>query len=196
MPGIHGPTYQCDCGSVGASKNGRTIRTTLGTNILLMVQKSQTTTWHVWNPGNNGKLTISTGAGFLPLVSPPSRHFWVDDFPFPVWWDMLVSWEGFPPSRSNHTPWNMPKKAPLATGILGETPLILTYKLLSLVDVWYIWSNKRSKVSGKFLQDFWFRSTEALRKVKLKVNFQPYWQFFKHLFSELILLQFLPRNSI
>ena len=22
-------------------------------------------------------------------ISPPSRHFWVDDFPFPVWWDMV-----------------------------------------------------------------------------------------------------------
>ena len=23
---------------------------------------------------------------------PTSRHFWVDDVPIPVWWDMLVSW--------------------------------------------------------------------------------------------------------
>ena len=23
-------------------------------------------------------------------VSPQKRHFWVDDFPFPVWWDMLL----------------------------------------------------------------------------------------------------------
>ncbi len=21
-------------------------------------------------------------------ISPPSRHFWIDDFPFPLWWDM------------------------------------------------------------------------------------------------------------
>ncbi len=31
-----------------------------------MVKKSKTTTWDVQNPVNNGKFTISTGAGFLP----------------------------------------------------------------------------------------------------------------------------------
>jgi len=31
-----------------------------------MVQKSQTTTWNVRNPVNNGIFTISTGAGYLP----------------------------------------------------------------------------------------------------------------------------------
>ena len=34
--------------------------------ILLMIQKSQTTTWDVRNPVNNGIFTISTGAGYLP----------------------------------------------------------------------------------------------------------------------------------
>ena len=29
-------------------------------------KKSQTTTWDVWNPANNGIFTISTGAGFCP----------------------------------------------------------------------------------------------------------------------------------
>ena len=34
--------------------------------ILLMVQKSQTTTWDVQNPVNNGINYLSDGAGFLP----------------------------------------------------------------------------------------------------------------------------------
>ena len=32
--------------------------------------KSQTTTWDVWNPMNNGIFTISTGAGFCPSTVP------------------------------------------------------------------------------------------------------------------------------
>ena len=34
--------------------------------LLLMVQKSQTTTWDVQNPVNSGINCLSTGAGFLP----------------------------------------------------------------------------------------------------------------------------------
>ena len=34
--------------------------------MLLMVQKSQTTTWDVQNPVNNGINCLLTGAGFLP----------------------------------------------------------------------------------------------------------------------------------
>ena len=38
--------------------------------ILLMVQKSQTTTWDVSNSMNTGMATTSTGAGFLPSTVP------------------------------------------------------------------------------------------------------------------------------
>ena len=50
--------------------------------LLLMAQKSQTTTQHVWNPVNNGKFSIlSTGAGFLNHqavvhVSSPKSKIW------------------------------------------------------------------------------------------------------------------------
>jgi len=42
---------------------------------LLMVQKSQTTTWDVQNPVNNGIFTLSTGAGFLPSTGSPCGSF-------------------------------------------------------------------------------------------------------------------------
>ena len=49
------------------SKNSTADRVLCATKVIrLMVQKSNVTTWHVWNPQNNGTLTISTGAGFLP----------------------------------------------------------------------------------------------------------------------------------
>ena len=48
------------------------VETWRGNMILLIVQKSQTTTWNVQNPVNNWIFTISTGAGVIPsTVSSP-----------------------------------------------------------------------------------------------------------------------------
>ena len=42
-------------------------------DILLMEEILPESTWHVWNPANNGIFTISTGAGFLPSTVPLYR---------------------------------------------------------------------------------------------------------------------------
>ena len=72
-------------------------------------KKSQTTTWDVWNPKNNGINYLSTGAGFLPStvtfihILPIAHSFFSTDFFREVLYGALRK------CRKNHWSWSFQK---------------------------------------------------------------------------------------
>ncbi len=46
----------------------------VGCLVVLLMEEIRLTTWHVWNPANNGTFTTSTGAGCLPSTASHIYH--------------------------------------------------------------------------------------------------------------------------
>ena len=91
---------QCTCSARRAFWGSGSIskqKLTTNLSVLLMVQKSARTTFWSSNKFPTDSLQKWNKSSFsVPIllgtnISPPSRHFWVDDFPFQRW-DTLAPW--------------------------------------------------------------------------------------------------------
>ena len=70
---------------------------------ILLMEEMRLTTWHVFNPVNNGRFPISTGAGFLPStgwheerhIEPYLfvQHFWGQTFSEDVFQHILIFYQ-------------------------------------------------------------------------------------------------------